>query len=97
MDEVSSFVRLDLSSSQSLSHLVFESHNGRAFAADEEKHEPASDIDTAVVDSPKTLDPRRPKRSGHSENESPIAPPGIEGALLCCAACRNSCNTGVTL
>jgi hypothetical protein len=39
--------------------LVFESHTGRAPGADsEEKHEPASDIDTVVVDSLKALDPK---------------------------------------
>ena len=43
--------------------LVFESHNGRAFGADsEEKREPASDIDTGVVDSLKALDLDRPIR-----------------------------------
>ena len=31
-------------------------------ADSEEKHEPASDIDTAVVDSLKVLDPNRPIR-----------------------------------
>jgi hypothetical protein len=31
-------------------------------AHSEEKHEPASDIDTAVVDSLKALDPTRPIR-----------------------------------
>jgi len=31
-------------------------------ADSEEKHEPASDIDTAVVDSLKALDPKRPIR-----------------------------------
>src|SRR5258705_9451849 len=31
-------------------------------ADSEEKHEPVSDIDTAVVDSLKTLDPKRPIR-----------------------------------
>ena len=37
-------------------HLVFES---KGLCADsEEKHEPASDIDTAVVDSLKVLDPK---------------------------------------
>ena len=41
-------------------HLVFES---KGLCADsEEKHEPASDIDTAVVDSLKVLDPNRPIR-----------------------------------
>ena len=44
-------------------HLVFESHDGTAFGADsEEKHEPASDVDTVVVDSLKALDPKRPIR-----------------------------------
>jgi hypothetical protein len=46
-----------------LFHLVFESHDGRALGADsEEKHEPVSDIDTAVVDGLKVLDPERPIR-----------------------------------
>jgi hypothetical protein len=46
-----------------LFRLVLESHNGRAPGADsEEKHEPVSDIDTAVVDSLKVLDPDRPIR-----------------------------------
>jgi hypothetical protein len=46
-----------------LFRLVFESHDGRAPGADsEEKHEPASDIDTAVVDSLKAIDPNRPIR-----------------------------------
>src|SRR5258707_8532063 len=38
---------------------VLESHDG---ADSEEKHEPASDIDTVVVDSLKALDPKRPIR-----------------------------------
>ena len=43
--------------------LVFESHDGRALGADsEEKHEPVSDIDTAVADSLKVLDLKRPIR-----------------------------------
>ena len=38
--------------------LVLGSHDGRALGADsEEKHEPVSDIDTALVDSLKVLDP----------------------------------------
>jgi hypothetical protein len=46
-----------------LCHLVLESHDGRALGADsEEKHEPASDIDTAVADSLKALDLKRPIR-----------------------------------
>jgi hypothetical protein len=55
-----------------LFHLVLESHDGRALGADsEEKHEPASDIETAEVDSLKVLDPEWPIReekrpySGH--------------------------------
>jgi hypothetical protein len=45
-----------------LFHLVFESHDGRALADSEEKHEPASDVDTELVDSLKALDPERPIR-----------------------------------
>jgi hypothetical protein len=46
-----------------LFHPILESHDGRAPSADsEEKHEPASDIDTVVVDSLKALDPNRPIR-----------------------------------
>jgi len=46
-----------------LFHLVFESHYGRALGADsEEKHEPVTDIDTAVVDSLKALDTKWPIR-----------------------------------
>jgi hypothetical protein len=33
----------------------------------EEKHEPVSDIDTAVVDSLKALDPKRPIREADIE------------------------------
>jgi hypothetical protein len=36
--------------------------NHRPIADSEEKHEPVSDIDTAVVDSLKALDPERPIR-----------------------------------
>ena len=65
MDEVSSYVRLDLTArpSKRLFHLVFESHNGRGLGADsEEKRVPVSDIDIAVVDSLKALDPEWPIR-----------------------------------
>jgi hypothetical protein len=56
-------VRLTARPCQRLFRLVFESHDGRAPGADsEEKHEPASGIDTAVVDSLKALDPNRPIR-----------------------------------
>ena len=42
---------------------VLGSHAGRALVPiSEEKREPVSDIDTAVVDSLKALDPRRPIR-----------------------------------
>ena len=41
-------------------HPVLETHDGRAFGADsEEKHEPASGVDTELVDSLKALDPER--------------------------------------
>jgi len=58
-----------------LFHLVLESHDGRAPGADsEEKHEPASDIDTVVVDSLKVLDPdgRLEKRTqvGHRDTSA---------------------------
>ena len=55
MDEVSSPNRLDLPFVTArplgrLFRLVFNSHDGRALAPiPEEKHEPVSDIDTAVV------------------------------------------------
>ena len=67
MDEVSSHVRLDpavtVRSWQRLFRLVLESHDGRAPGADsEEKHEPVSDIDTALTDSLKVLDPEGPIR-----------------------------------
>jgi hypothetical protein len=47
-----------------LFHLVLESPSWKGLGADsEEKHEPASDIDAAVVvDSLKALDPNRPIR-----------------------------------
>src|SRR6516162_5537854 len=69
MDEVSSYVRLvpavrlTARPPKRLFRLVFESHDGRALGADsEEKHEPVSDIDTAVADSLKVLDLKRPIR-----------------------------------
>jgi hypothetical protein len=53
-----------------LFRLVLGSHDGRALGADsEEKHEPVSDIDTALVDSLKVLDPEGPIR------EADIPPP----------------------
>jgi hypothetical protein len=44
-----------------LFHLVFEPHAASS-AESEEKREPASDIDTATLDSLKALDPNRPTR-----------------------------------
>ena len=71
MDEVSSYVRLNLSFKlttrprQRLFYLVLESHDGRAPGADsEEKREAVSDIDTVVADSLKVLDLKRPIREG---------------------------------
>jgi len=44
-----------------LFRLVFGSHDGRALCADSvEKHEPASDVSIAAVDSLKALDPDGP-------------------------------------
>ena len=43
--------------------LIFEPHDGRALSADsEEKREPASDIETATVESLKVLDTKWPIR-----------------------------------
>ena len=54
-----------------LFHLVFGSHIGRAVGADSgEKREPASDIDTAVVDSLKALDPKRPIREADVDHSA---------------------------
>src|SRR5262245_57809002 len=56
-------VRLTARPPERLFRLVLESHHGRAPGADsEEKHEPASDIDTVAVDSLKALDPEWPIR-----------------------------------
>ena len=55
--------RLTARPPERLFRLVFESHDWKGLGADsEEKHEPVSDIDTAVVDSLKVLDPKRPIR-----------------------------------
>ena len=55
--------RSTASPTERLFHLVFEPHDGRALVpSSAEKREPASDIDTAVVDSLKALDPERPIR-----------------------------------
>ena len=45
--------------------------DGRVRSDSEEKHEPASDIDTAVVDSLKALDPKRPIREADIESSIP--------------------------
>jgi hypothetical protein len=77
-DEVSSHVRLDLPLLRrpgrpldcSASSSKF--HDGRAVS--EEKHEPASDVDIAAVDSLKALDPDWPiKRSGHATRPAGVA------------------------
>ena len=48
------------------------SDSGKGDGADsEEKHEPASDIDIAVVDSLKVLDPKRPIREADMPMQSP--------------------------
>jgi hypothetical protein len=68
MDEVSSHVRLDLPLSDGKADPKIVPPRPRipcwkGLGADsEEKREPVSDIDTAVVDSLKTLDPNRPMR-----------------------------------
>jgi len=68
MDEVSSHVRLDLPLSDGKADPKIVPPRPRipcwkGLGADsEEKREPVSDIDTAVVDSLKTLDPNRPIR-----------------------------------
>ena len=56
-------------------------------ADSEEKHEPASDTDTAVVDSLKALDPKRPIREvvlaqglGHEDRQAPRDEEGDRGA-----------------
>ena len=69
--------------------LVLESHDGRALGADsEEKHEPASDIDTVAVDSLKVLDPEWPIReadipeSGCDVRKVPIQDMALLASLL---------------
>ncbi len=68
MDEASSYVRLDLPSSDGKAvHKVVPPRSRTPCwkgpnADSEEKREPVSDIDTGVVDSLKVLDPERPIR-----------------------------------
>jgi hypothetical protein len=58
-----------------LFHLVFESPYWKGLGADsEEKHEPVSDIDTAVVGSLKALDPNRPIREADIEPYQYLTP-----------------------
>ena len=55
--------RLTARPTQRLFRLVLGSHDGRALVPiPERKREPVGDIDSAVVDSLKVLDPRRPIR-----------------------------------
>ena len=75
MDEVRSYVRLDLSPvcrqgrlkdcSTSSSNPMMEGPG----ADSEEKHQPVSDIDTAAADSLKVLDPKRPIREADVKSE----------------------------
>jgi hypothetical protein len=52
-----------------------------------EKHEPASDIDTAVVDSLKALDPNRPIREADIAKRCHFKPIASSKADLTCAGC----------
>src|SRR5476649_1072373 len=86
MDEVSSYVRLDLPSpdGKAAPKIVpprLRIPYWKGLGADsEEKREPASDIDTVVVDSLKALDPERPIReadmrdSGFLRRKLTVAP-----------------------
>ena len=68
MDEVRSYVRLDLPPIDGKADRKIVPPRSRTpcwkgLGADSgEKHEPASDVDTGVVDSLKALDPNRPIR-----------------------------------
>jgi hypothetical protein len=68
MDEVRSYVRLDLPPIDGKADRKIVPPRSRTpcwkgpKADSEEKHEPASDIDTMTVDSLKALDPNRPIR-----------------------------------
>jgi hypothetical protein len=58
-----------------LFRLIFEPHNGRAAVPiPKRKREPASDINTPVVDGLKVLDPKRPIREADA-----ILAPGFVG------------------
>ena len=63
-------VNLTVRSRNRLFRLVLESHDGTALVPiPKRKREPVSDIDTAVVDSLKVLDPNRPIREAGIINE----------------------------
>ena len=72
-----------------LFRLVLESHDGKAPGADsEEKHEPASDIDIALMDSLKVLDPKWPireadigRKPGCSDARPPMRSAGNRTAI----------------
>src|SRR5713101_2584490 len=61
-------------------------------ADSEEKHEPVSDIDTAVVDSLKALDPKRPIREADNfrarRHVSKVPSPDSRAAASVPARCR---------
>ena len=98
MDEVSSYVRLDLPSLDGKADPKIVPPRLRipywkGLGADsEEKHEPAGDIDTVVVDSLKALDPERPIReadidaSGACGAHTPVKICGPAPPVACCAA-----------
>jgi hypothetical protein len=69
-----------------LFRLAFEPHDKGLGAESEEKREPATDIDTAVVDSLKVLDPERPIR------EADIGKPHSyrRFTLFLCPSCRDA-------
>ena len=78
MDEVRSYVRLDLpvqSAGKAAAKIVPlrpRTPCWKGLCADsEEKREPVSDIDTAVVDSLKVLDPKRPIREADIRSNQP--------------------------
>jgi hypothetical protein len=90
MDEVRSHVRLDppffsrlgrpIDCSASSSNPMMEG----PWCDSEEKHEPASDIDTARVDSLKALDPKRPIREADiGRSSAPAACDAIDLEPTC--------------
>ena len=78
MDEVRSYVRLDLPAvflarpRERLFHFILEFPCWKGLRADsEEKREPVSGINAGVVDSLKVLDPQRPIREADIGSTSP--------------------------